>query len=342
MCNRLRSLVCGVALGLAGVVLGAQNIAIPNTFTNGTVADATQVNANFTALAANAVNRTGGTFSGTPTPTADNTIDLGSAALRFATVYGYTGNWKGNTVLGDATADTVTVNGTITSDLIATDNTYDIGKSGATRFRDFFLARNAAVGGTLGVTGATSLSTLGVSGLSTVAAVTASGTVTPQGLVDASGASAGQVKFPATQNASANANTLDDYDERSWTPVIGGAGGTSGQTYTTQVGRSVKVGRQVTASFAVTLSAKGTITGAVQIQGLPYTADANVGASAGLPYYISLGTNWVSLGGYLFPSTTALAVYGNTAAAATVTALATADITNTTEIRGTVTYLTVN
>lgn len=39
-----------------------------------------------------------------------------------------------------------------------TDNSYDIGASGATRPRDFFLARNAVVGGTLGVTGAVTLS----------------------------------------------------------------------------------------------------------------------------------------------------------------------------------------
>jgi len=41
----------------------------------------------------------------------------------------------GNTILGDASADTVTVNGTLTSNLIFTDNTYDIGASGATRPR---------------------------------------------------------------------------------------------------------------------------------------------------------------------------------------------------------------
>jgi len=41
----------------------------------------------------------------------------------------------GNTILGDASADTLTVNATITSNLIFTDNTYDIGASGATRPR---------------------------------------------------------------------------------------------------------------------------------------------------------------------------------------------------------------
>jgi len=41
----------------------------------------------------------------------------------------------------------------ITQDLLFTDNTYDIGKSGASRPRDLFASRNAVVGGTLGVSG---------------------------------------------------------------------------------------------------------------------------------------------------------------------------------------------
>lgn len=53
----------------------------------------------------------------------------------------------------------------------------------------------------------------------TLGATTFTGTVTPQGLVDISGASAGQIKFPATQNPSADANTLDDYEEGTWTPI---------------------------------------------------------------------------------------------------------------------------
>jgi hypothetical protein len=52
----------------------------------------------------------------------------------------------GNTTLGDASADTVTVNGTITSNLIFTDNTYDIGASGATRPRNLYLSGKAGIG----------------------------------------------------------------------------------------------------------------------------------------------------------------------------------------------------
>lgn len=41
----------------------------------------------------------------------------------------------------------------LSHDLKFTDNTFDIGKSGATRPRDLFLSRNADVGGTLAITG---------------------------------------------------------------------------------------------------------------------------------------------------------------------------------------------
>jgi hypothetical protein len=58
----------------------------------------------------------------------------------------------GNVTLGDAAADTVTVNGTITSNLIFTDNTYDIGASGATRPRNLYLAGDATIGGSIAAT----------------------------------------------------------------------------------------------------------------------------------------------------------------------------------------------
>ena len=60
----------------------------------------------------------------------------------------------------------------ITQDLLFTDNTYDIGKSGASRPRDLFASRNAVVGGTLGVTGAVTLS----GGLNTPLVVAQGGT----------------------------------------------------------------------------------------------------------------------------------------------------------------------
>lgn len=131
-----------------------------------------------------------------------------------------------------------------------------------------------------------------------------------------SGAAAGQVVFPATQNASANANTLDDYEEGTWTPVIGGSEGTSGQTYATQVGRYVKIGSLVIVTFHAQFSAKGTITGNVEIQGLPFTIE-NVTVQYWTAQIIwhTLATTWVNISAYLRPNTTTILVVGATAAA---------------------------
>jgi hypothetical protein len=62
-------------------------------------------------------------------------------------------NLNGNVTIGDSSADTLTINSTITSNLIFTDNTYDIGASGATRPRNLFLAGNATIGGNQTLTG---------------------------------------------------------------------------------------------------------------------------------------------------------------------------------------------
>jgi hypothetical protein len=147
------------------------------------------------------------------------------------------------------------------------------------------------------------------------------------------------VRFPASQAASANANTLDDYEEGSWTPVIGGAGGTSGQTYSAQNGRYVKVGKLVMAHFAVALTAKGTITGNVEIQGLPFTVDSVAGHACALKWE-STATNWVNIIAEVVASTTTALVTGASAAGTTNgTALVTADIGNTTTLRGVLSYV---
>jgi hypothetical protein len=61
-------------------------------------------------------------------------------------------------ILAATAAVVATLPNPITQDLLFTDNTYDIGKAGASRPRDGFFSRNTVVGGTLGVTGAVTLS----------------------------------------------------------------------------------------------------------------------------------------------------------------------------------------
>lgn len=127
-----------------------------------------------------------------------------------------------------------------------------------------------------------------------------------------------------------------------WVPVIGGSGGTSGQTYLQQYGRAWKFGRFVCAVFSAILTAKGTITGTVQLQNLPYrTWGMNLGHfDVCSPRFANLAATKVNVTIQTLPGTTAAAIRGIGAAAiSNDTDLVTADIGNDTEFRGTLLYL---
>jgi hypothetical protein len=87
----------------------------------------------------------------------------------------------------------------------------------------------------------------------------------------------GQIKFPATQVPSADANTLDDYEEGTFTPVLRFGGASTGVTYTTQSGSYTKVGNKVSFCINVRLTNKGSSTGAATIGGLPFPAAGSAG-----------------------------------------------------------------
>tara|TARA_R100000008_G_C3573707_1_gene163854 strand:- start:552 stop:1520 length:969 start_codon:yes stop_codon:yes gene_type:complete len=65
-------------------------------------------------------------------------------------------------------------------------------------------------------------------------------------------------------------NTLDDYEEGTWTPSISFNSGTTGIAYTTQSGHYTKVGNLVTCIFEIQLSNKGSSSGYMRIHGLPF------------------------------------------------------------------------
>ena len=83
------------------------------------------------------------------------------------------------------------------------------------------------------------------------------------------------ITFPATQDPSSNANTLDDYEEGTWTPGVNFGGGTTGITYQQQVGSYTKIGNRVMAQALVTLLTKGSSSGTFQLTGLPFTTSSN-------------------------------------------------------------------
>ena len=78
------------------------------------------------------------------------------------------------------------------------------------------------------------------------------------------------ITFPATQSASSNANTLDDYEEGTWTPAMTQTGATF--TYSYQIGRYTKVGNVVTILATLGWSAKSGGSGSVGFSGLPFSS----------------------------------------------------------------------
>jgi hypothetical protein len=81
------------------------------------------------------------------------------------------------------------------------------------------------------------------------------------------------IKFPATQSASTDANTLDDYEEGSWTPTWTPATG-SGATVNTANGYYTKVGNMVTVVFRLGTNGHGTSSGNITIGGLPFVVSS--------------------------------------------------------------------
>ena len=82
------------------------------------------------------------------------------------------------------------------------------------------------------------------------------------------------ITFPATQSASSDANTLDDYEEGTWTPVIIGTSTAGTGTYSVQNGRYTKIGNRVYFGVYCVWSAH-TGTGDMTMGGLPFTSSGS-------------------------------------------------------------------
>lgn len=203
---------------------------------------------------------------------------------------------------------------------------------------------NVGVGGTLSVSGTTVLAALSVNGiasfsaavnmkstLSVSGAATMGTTLTVGGATTIGGAAtllapatfkdvasfsaqvtmgaalnllSGQIIFPAAQNPSAGANTLDDYEEGTFTPGLTFSTiGNLSLTYNTRLGMYTKVGNVVHVVFNVITNVitHTTASGSALIAGMPFTAPAaatsvgppgalvmaNVGISAGYSFTVT-------------------------------------------------------
>ncbi len=124
-----------------------------------------------------------------------------------------------------------------------------------------------------------------------------------------------------------------------WTPTFGGSGGQSGQTYDIQSGTYVKVGRLVYATFDIRLTALGTITGGLQIKGLPFASSASATGSVG--YFSGLATAYVNFGFAMASGVSVIDVYGLTGASTVMgAALVQANLTAATRFYAQIVYIT--
>ena len=148
------------------------------------------------------------------------------------------------------------------------------------------------------------------------------------------------IDFSATANSGSTtpSELLNDYEEGTWTPVIGGFTSESGQSYSGQTGHYTKVGRLVIVSFRVVLSTKGTITGDIAIKGLPFTANSAISYGAGSTLWGALATSWSSVFLTINASTTFATVEGAKTGGIESIKMATADIGNSSQFNGSITY----
>jgi hypothetical protein len=101
------------------------------------------------------------------------------------------------------------------------------------------------------------------------------------------------VTFPATQSASADANTLDDYEEGTWTPTLFGTGAAGTFTGTTY-GYYTKIGNVVTVVGRIENSTIAGATGDFNFGGLPFVTKnvtRNEGAGAYSSYNVTFDTS---------------------------------------------------
>ena len=89
------------------------------------------------------------------------------------------------------------------------------------------------------------------------------------GLGGANPSSGTGIAFPATQSASSDANTLDDYEEGTFTPTVSGAGSV---TYSGQYGIYTKIGTMVFVTGKINVASSTLNANIITINGLPFTA----------------------------------------------------------------------
>ena len=128
------------------------------------------------------------------------------------------------------------------------------------------------------------------------------------------GTSAKGVCLGVTSNT--DSNTLDDYEEGTWTPTMGG-----NSTYYANPGVYTRIGNKVFVRGQISINAIGTGNTA-NISGLPFTSETTVnGNPAGtmaVNYYSGLAIAVIHIAGYVPSASTEIYTVANVVASSTV------------------------
>jgi len=162
------------------------------------------------------------------------------------------------------------------------------------------------------------------------------------GGMDISSSTGGQIKFPATQNPSSDANTLDDYEEGTWTPTVTFVTpGDLNVSYVSNTGTYTKIGRVVILSFQIVTSSFTwtTASGNLIISGTPFACPAGFDQPGSSWVMGITKTNYTQYSPIVNQGTSNILIRasGSGQTASTVTA---SDMPSggTVQIRGTITY----
>ena len=117
------------------------------------------------------------------------------------------------------------------------------------------------------------------------------------------------IAFPATQSASSDANTLDDYEEGTWTPTV--TPQTGSLTSYTATASYTKIGRQVFLQGKITITSAGTATGVANIGAIPFQTSGTYYPTGLVIETAATGTMYSM---YLNPSNTIGVIAGLTGA----------------------------
>jgi hypothetical protein len=133
-----------------------------------------------------------------------------------------------------------------------------------------------------------------------------------------------------------SANALDDYEEGTWTPSVGGTATYNAGNY----GRYVKVGNIVSLQFCIDIALIGTGS-ATSVTNLPFTSE-NIGSvqTGCVSYFANLNTSTNFIAFYVDNNATSITFVGNTGNTATVSLNGFSIFQNGTEVFGAVTYRT--